>query len=56
MDNDKLLITLPINPYDEFFVGKMTTPILGESLKYVLTKKYNMQNLFGDMKERNKNV
>lgn len=30
--NDRLIITLPISPYDKMSVGKMTTPILGESL------------------------
>lgn len=29
---DRLITTLPIGPYDKFSVGKMTTPILGESL------------------------
>lgn len=30
--NNRLIITLPIFSYDKMFVGKMTTPVLGESL------------------------
>lgn len=30
--NDRLIITLPVAPYSEMSVGKMSTPILGESL------------------------
>lgn len=30
--NDRLIITLPVAPYSEMSVGRMSTPILGESL------------------------
>ncbi len=29
--NNRLIITLPISPYDKMSVGKMKTPVLGES-------------------------
>lgn len=40
--NDRLVITLPISPYDKLSVGKLTTPILGESLAKSMNCKFVM--------------
>lgn len=39
---DRLIITLPVAPYSKMSVGKMTTPILGESLAKSMDCKFVM--------------
>ena len=51
---ERLIITLPINPYDKMSVGKMSTPILGESLAKSLGGKFVMSiNLLSSYEQRN---
>lgn len=40
--SDRLIITLPVNPYDKMSVGRMTTPILGESLGKSMNSRFIM--------------
>ena len=45
--NDRFIITLPVAPYSSMFVGKMTTPILVESLlKYINSMNVEKRNYF----------
>lgn len=51
--NDKLIITLPVAPYSPLSVGKMTTPILGESLAKTMNAKFVMSlNLLSTYQKR----
>lgn len=51
---DRLIITLPINPYGKMSVGKMTTPILGESLAKSMNSQFVMSvNLLSSYDDRN---
>ena len=40
--NDRIIISMPISPYDKMSVGKMTTPILGESISKSMNCKFIM--------------
>lgn len=51
--NDRLIITLPIAPYSSMSVGRMTTPILGESLSKSMNGKFVMSiNLLSTYQNR----
>lgn len=53
---DRLIVTLPIAPYAEMSVGKMTTPILGESLAKSMNCKFIMSiNLLSTYQNRESN-
>lgn len=50
---ERLIITLPIAPYSKMNVGKMTTPILGESLAKSMNSKFIMSvNMLSTYQER----
>lgn len=50
---DRLIITLPVAPYSEMSVGKMTTPVLGESLAKSMDCKFVMSiNLLSTYQKR----
>ena len=51
---NKMVITLPIAPYKNFSIGKLSTPILAEALaKKIDGKFYLAVNLLDSYKERN---
>jgi len=50
---DRLIITLPVAPYSKMSVGKMTTPILGESLAKSMNCKFVMSvNMLSTYQQR----
>lgn len=50
---DKIIITMPIAPYKNFSVGKMTTPILAQTLAKKMNAKFILAvNLLDSYKER----
>lgn len=51
---EKLIITMPIAPYDDFSVGKLVAPVLGEMLAKKLDADFIMSvNLLDSYKQRN---
>lgn len=53
---DRLIITLPVAPYSKMNVGKMTTPILGESLAKSMNCKFVMSvNMLSTYQQRDGN-
>ena len=51
---NKMVITLPIAPYKNFSIGKLSTPILADALaKKIDGKFYLAVNLLDSYKERN---
>lgn len=54
--NNRLIITLPISPYSNMSVGKMTTPILGESLAKSMDCNFTMSiNVLNSYNNKNSN-
>lgn len=52
--NDRMIISLPISPYDKMSVGRMTTPILGESISKSMNCKFIMAiNVLNSYKNKN---
>lgn len=50
----KIIITMPIAPYNNFSVGKMSTPILAETLAKKMNAKFILSvNMLDSYKERN---
>ena len=51
--NNRTIITLPVNPYGKMSVGRMTTPILGESLGKSMDSQFIMSvNLLSSFEKR----
>lgn len=51
---ERIIITMPIAPYDKFSIGKLTTPILAETLAKKMHAKFILSvNLLDSYKERN---
>lgn len=51
---EKIILTMPISPYKNFSIGKMTTPILAETLAKKMNAKFIMAvNILDSYKDRN---
>ena len=53
MNMERLVITMPIAPYEKYSLGKMTTPILAETLSKIINAKFVLSvNLLDSYKIR----